>query len=144
MNEIGTQIRGDHKNPYHLSVGAVVTNNNLVVLIKKGGNFYTLPRETIYSLENVHGAVQRGLEEEVGINSEVVKFLGSVIEHFNRSDGTKVEKTTLYFLCEKASDYKEDETDEEVIWVENQKALELLKKCGNEEYNIVDRAFNKT
>lgn len=64
--------------------------------MKKDG-IYTLPRETVYLRESLEDSLVRGVEEEVGIVVKPKRFLGSQISFFKRSDGSNIEKTTLYF-----------------------------------------------
>lgn len=137
------QIRGNSNNPYHLSIGGILLNEGKVFLIKKPDGKITLPRETAYSNESVHDTLIRGFIEELGINIIVLKFLGSLKTHFNRPDGTDIEKTTLYFLVEHKSDttknQADDEIDDEVIELELQEAIKVLTKQDNEEYLILQR-----
>jgi ADP-ribose pyrophosphatase YjhB (NUDIX family) len=55
-------------------------------------------RETIEMGETIESAVHRGLLEELGIEGNIVSFLGSIVSDFYRG-AVRVEKTTLYFLC---------------------------------------------
>ncbi|MCX6727150.1 MAG: NUDIX domain-containing protein [Candidatus Shapirobacteria bacterium] len=142
---IGFQIKGDHNNPYHLSVSAVVFEGNKLALLKKVDGSYTLPRETINSNESLVNAIFRGLREELGINVSVEKFIGSLITIFKRPDNTKVEKTTLYFICTKRGEtnkkQEEDELTDEVVWITKSAAQDLLKTSNNNEWKIVERSF---
>lgn len=91
------------ENPYHVSVGAVVLNNdNLVCTLRyknfKGfGEIYTLMRETLENGESLSDALYRGLYEECGITGNIIRYMGSLVGNFFR-DEVSVEKTTLYFL----------------------------------------------
>lgn len=93
------------ENPYHVSVGAVVLNNdNLVCTLRyknfKGfGEIYTLMRETVENDESLSRALHRGLQEEYGITGNIVRYMGSLVGSFFR-DEVLVEKTTLYFLVQ--------------------------------------------
>lgn len=137
------QIRGDSINPYHLSVGGVLLSKGNVFLIKKPDGIYTLPRETTYSNETLLDTLIRGFMEELGLKVTVKNFLGSLKMHFNRPDGTNIEKTTLYFLVEYKKDtiknQADDELDDEVIDIKLEDAIETLKKQGNDEYLILQR-----
>lgn len=101
MNNLGFQTRGDLSNPFHLSVGIVIKDNGKVALVRKNNGYFTIPRETIYSRESIEDALKRGAAEELGIEIYVDKFLGSLITHFKRPDGTDIEKTTIYFLAKR-------------------------------------------
>lgn len=93
--------------PYHLSVGAVVVNNMRLVACRhhdkdehgRPVDGYILMRESVEENETVEEAVKRGLKEEFGIEARILEFLGPVISHYDYQD-QKVEKTTLFFLCE--------------------------------------------
>lgn len=137
------QIRGDSNNPYHLSIGAVILEANKVTLLKKKDGSFTLPRETMYSQESIEDSLGRGVQEEIGITPKIEKYLGSQITFFTRPDNTNVEKTTIYFLVTKLADVVKkqelDELEDEVVTIDIQKAIELLKDQNNEEYKILLR-----
>jgi ADP-ribose pyrophosphatase YjhB (NUDIX family) len=138
-----TQIRGDKNNPHHLSVGAVLIENSKVYLIKKPNGYLTLPRETMFLEETLIETLKRGCEEEMGIEIEIKKFLGTLVSHFKREDGTDVEKTTLYFSATFVSQTrrkpKSDEVNDEVIQIKLSKALEKMKSQSNKEYKIIEK-----
>lgn len=101
--------KGTTKNPFHLSVGAVLMNDknevcchyfkefklktDLVAL----ENFYILMRETLEPGESLEDALSRGLFEEFGATGNTVSYIGSIKSQFDRIN-TPIEKTTLYFL----------------------------------------------
>lgn len=142
---IDFQLRGDVKNPYHCSVGAVVLNKQgQVLLIKKSDGILTLLRETLYSNESLTDCIKRGLKEEAGIEVIVSKFIGSLINYFDRVNGTRIEKTTLYFVARLQKDNftKDPENDEildQVLWISIDQAIDLLSKQDNEESMILSR-----
>lgn len=123
-------IRGDQVNPYHLSIAGVIIDGDKIALIKKQSGIHTLPRETVYSNESLVEGLKRGALEELGVEIEVEKFLGSTITYFSRPDGAEIEKTTLYFNCKKINEQertpREDELNDEVIWVSPEEANNLL------------------
>lgn len=100
--------KGTKENPYHLSVGAVILNDENKVCChyykdaftkqspEKYRNIYTLMRETIEMGENIEEALHRGLMEEFGITGEIITYIGSLKGYFP-TDGVQIEKTTLYF-----------------------------------------------
>jgi hypothetical protein len=139
-------IRGDKENPYHLSLGQVIINDsNKIALIKKKDGVITLPRETTYLDENYMETLKRGAQSEVGVKVKVIKFLGSLITHFNRDPNTKIEKTTIYFetrvIGKTKKDLTEDELDDVVIWREYNETIKLLHEGNNQEEEIVRRLF---
>lgn len=139
----GFLVRGNSTNPHHLSIGAVILEDKKVILLKKGIGIYTLPRETMYSQESLEETLIRGVEAEIGIIVKVEKYIGALITHFPRLDNTLVEKTTLYFLVSKISesvkDQTEDEKNDEVVSLDINEAIEILKSEENEEYKILER-----
>lgn len=92
------------KNPYHLSVGVVVTNNEGKVACHHMQNndgslhLYILARETLKTRETLETAARRAMVEELMIDGEIKKFLGTITGAFPREE-TEIEKTTIYFLC---------------------------------------------
>jgi len=149
---MGFEIRGTKENPYHLSVAAVLLNEQgKVAVIRTPRGYHCLPRETIYVGESLIEGVQRGLREELGVSCTVDRFLGSIVNHFNLPDGTDIVKTTLYFEAH-VTDLQGDrspeieEADDEVVWLDTEPAIEKIKESRhreggrNEEYLIVSRA----
>ncbi len=112
------------ENPYHLSVGAVVLNDENKVLchhfnsVEIEGSFvedlYVLMRESVSENETLEDALTRGLKEEFGAEVEIEKYLGSIVSTFPR-DSKQIEKTTLYFQCKLKSldESKRDKNDPE-------------------------------
>lgn len=143
MEKKGLHLAGNHVNPYHFTVGAVVEDGELIAIIRKPDDYYTLPRETAYANESLYDAVVRGLQEEVGVVPEIFGYTGALLEHFNYIDGTSIEKTTVYFHCKKLSSCEKspeiDEQNDKVLWLPKAEAINRLKACGNEEYKIVLR-----
>ncbi len=139
------QIKGDFNNPYHLSIGSVVLNKTNVTLLKKSDGSYTLPRETMYSQESLEESLIRGVQEEIGIVVKIEKFLGSLITHFKRLDGSDIEKTTIYFLVNKIDESSKNrengEAEDEIVQMKIAEAMSLLRKQNNEEYKILSRTL---
>lgn len=101
--------RGTEKHPFHLSVGAILINNQNKICchyFKKYQSatdlieledFYILMRETLEANEKIEQAALRGISEEFGATGKIMDYIGSIKSQFNRLE-TPVEKTTLYFL----------------------------------------------
>jgi hypothetical protein len=96
--------------PYHISIGAVLRNQEGKVAAHYFDNFslpgfgdaddfYLLMRETIEPGETIEMALARGLMEEFGATARLQKYIGSIVARFPK-EGVIIEKTTLYFLCE--------------------------------------------
>lgn len=134
-------FQGTRENPYHISVGAVVRNQNGEICCHyfkslshptRGifEDFYILMRESIEPDETIEQCLARGLREEFGMSATLESFLGSVISHFPIGD-SKIEKTTLYFLCSPIADDKYErkaddiESQSEIKWL---KPAELILK----------------
>ncbi|MDX9913848.1 MAG: NUDIX domain-containing protein [Candidatus Moranbacteria bacterium] len=108
MNNI---YRGTETHPFHLSVGAVLINNQNEICchyFKKFKSatdlieledFYVLMRETLEANETLEQAALRGISEEFGASGKIIDYIGSIKSRFKRHE-TPVEKTTLYFLVE--------------------------------------------
>jgi len=141
-------FQGTKINPYHISIGAVVRNERGEICChyfknfehKSVGSFenlYLLMRETIEPNETIEQCLERGLMEEFGITANMVSYLGSIQSRFPIINSEiKIEKTTLYFLCDlvsldknkrKAEDF---EASSEIIWVEPNKLIEIMTEQG--------------
>ena len=99
--------------PFHISVGAVLVNDEGKVLVHKMvrrsmpdslihtiGNLneaYILMRESLENGETLDQAVTRGLMEEFGAEGTIVKYLGSIQIPELHAKTRTFEKTTLYF-----------------------------------------------
>lgn len=99
---------GDRVYPFHLSVGAVVYDDEKRIAINHFKNvlnspqsFYLLMRETLCPDESLEQGVARGLKEELGIIGKIEGYLGCIVSSFPNWEGVVVEKTTLYFLVKK-------------------------------------------
>lgn len=141
---------GNKKNPFHLSVGAVLWVDNQITLIQKSNGKITLPRETIYSEESIEAAIARGLAEEIGAtNVKIKRFVGSLQTYFSREDGTIVAKTTIYFEVASTEpsfeirNPKEDEIHDQVLWLNPSVAIDALKETENDEYKIIQNIIGE-
>ncbi len=111
------------KSPYHLSVGAVVINDEHKILthyhkeIIGYTDLYVLMRETIEINESIENSLARGLREEFGIAGTLVDFLGTIVSQFplgNKVGNQTVEKTTIYFLMKYGHDLPEGRHTDDV------------------------------
>ncbi len=106
-------FRGTIDHPYHLSVGAVIVDDeNRICCHHFGQNtegtpyegftdFYLLMRETLEMGETIEAALHRGMMEEFGSTGEIQTYLGSIKSGYqvtNTNPVVMIEKTTLYFL----------------------------------------------
>lgn len=127
MSQTKSLFKSTKESPYHLSVGAVLFNENKEIAChyfkelqfiddnKKRDDFYILMRETVEVRESLEDVVLRGVQEEFGSTGEIERFLGSLKTKFPRGD-VWVEKTTAYFLIKLKDfdpDYERDSRDDE-------------------------------
>ncbi|MEX2514704.1 MAG: NUDIX hydrolase [Candidatus Paceibacterota bacterium] len=137
---------GTTDNPFHISVGAVLSNKNDKIcchrFITKDVVFledlsinelHLLMRETMEDGESFSAAVARGLQEEFGAEGEISHYLGAIQSHFPNKDEVSIEKTTLYFHvdCAEFDPAKRDDNDpesvSEIVWLEPRDLIEKMK-----------------
>lgn len=130
-----------HNSPYHLSVGAVLVDDERNVIChyfdhapeKAPGEYknlkdvYLLMRETPESGEDIYDTLQRGLMEEFGAKGETLAFLGSQEAQFTGETMT-ICKTTIYFLV-KLTNLDESKRSDEDIERESKIVRVPLDQC---------------
>lgn len=156
---------GQAKNPYHLSVGAVLVNEKREICVHHyesadgSKNVYSFMRETVRFDDSLKGAVERGLAKEFGVTATVERYLGSLTSRFTNWENIDIQKTTLYFLCAyKGIVKKENVQEKHFEWVSKETVEwvtypELLKKMETQsnftarsdfdEVDILHRAFTQ-
>lgn len=103
------------KQPYHLSVGAVLFNEEGKIACHhftdegRGLQLYILMRESMEDGESPLTTLQRGLMEEFGATGEPVAFLGCLSGPAPMPTFT-FEKSTLYIAC-KVVEWKPENRD---------------------------------
>lgn len=138
-------FQGTPKNPYHISIGAVVMNDKGLVCCHYFEkithqkvwfeNFYILMRETPEPHETIEVALKRGLMEEFGMEASLEKYIGSIVAHFPK-EGVMVEKTTLYFLCnfisidETKRKVDDIEATSQILWLDPLDLIVKMKEQG--------------
>ncbi len=146
-------FRGSGETPHHISVGAVLLNNEHKVachyyaepLIRKyPPNFYTLMHESIEINETLEQTLARGLEEEFSMSATLERYVGSLIVEYSAGE-IRVEKTVLYFLCKVLSiDEIRDTTDPESVgeikWMDIDELIVIMKKQGEQYGNSSDES----
>lgn len=111
-------FQGTIEHPQHISIGAVVRNDEGKICVHyferiahpsigEVTDLYLLMRETIEPHESIEACLHRGLLEEFGMKATLVEFLGPIVSHFPK-DSIRIEKTTLYFLCDFVSSHESD------------------------------------
>ena len=160
-------FQGTVENPYHISIGAIVKNDEgkiachyfETVTHKSIGtmeNIFLLMRETIETNETIESCLARGLLEEFGMKADLKSYVGSIVSKFKiRGTDVIMEKTTLYFLCDfvsideslrKASDIEATSiiqwlpVDDLIIRMREQ--TQRYKRDDADESSIIERVKN--
>ena len=160
-----TYFQGYNEHPQHISVGAVIINNDNEVCchhfnaeqlkgywVDEGlDDFYLLMRETLHPNDSLEDTLYRGMLEEFGVTGEMIDYIGSIQSHFDHK-GVEVAKTTLYFLCRlKDQDLTKRDTSDiegetEVEWrdidfliPQMKKQAEVYKRTDVDESSILER-----
>lgn len=135
---------------YRKAARAVVFNkdNRIGLLHVSSKNYYKLPGGGIEEGEDIKIALDRECEEELGVQVEVLKEIGSIIEYRAQF---KLHQTSYCFLAKTSSEKNAPNfTDEEkssgfeIVWVEPKEALRLLSLKQTSDYEgkfIEERDF---
>lgn len=150
--------------PYHLSVGVVLINKakqvccelypqkTVLEITGHEREIYTLIRETVETGEDLESAAIRGVREEIGIQANLIGYLGSQEDLVEEKDKTFT-KTTVYFLAELQDELNlptigEDDTVKfKIIWLSLDEAISFMQKQSTDltrrdlnESKILERA----
>jgi len=135
---------------YREAARAVVFDkeNKIGLLYVSNKNYYKLPGGGIEEGEDIKIALDRECEEELGVQVEVLKEIGSIVEYRAQF---KLHQTSYCFLARTSSDKKTPNfTDEEkssgfeIFWVEPKEAMLLLNLKQTSDYEgkfIEERDF---
>lgn len=114
-----------------MSVGAVVKNSEGKIAvhhyknIKNVADVYHLMRQTVRPHESLESALARGLKIEFGMEANIKAFLGSYVGSFVNWGGAKIQKTTLYFLCDLVSFNEAERVKRDIdIWEGQESVIE--------------------
>ena len=135
-------FQGTSAKPYHISIGAVLINNEGKIAChhftdhpRLNGEAFILMRETMEPNETIEETLYRGLKEEFGAKGEIVTYVGSLVKPYKVGEVT-VQKTTLYFLV-KLSDINEDDRDPEdpesistIEWLKPEELAQLMESSA--------------
>jgi 8-oxo-dGTP pyrophosphatase MutT (NUDIX family) len=142
-------FQASHHQPYHLSVGAVLFDDEGRIAchhFKEIGGFkdvYILMRESMEDGETPLETLHRGLKEEFGATAEPVAFLGSLcgyLPDFRLS----FEKTTLYIACRltlwnpEERDLSDPEGSSTIEWIEPGALIAIMQQQGPRFFHRVD------
>lgn len=137
-------FQGTANKPYHISVGAILLNQEGKVAChhfkyhpRLNGEAYILMRETLEEGESLEKALKRGLKEEFVATGELITYVGSLVKPYQISDVT-VQKTTLYFAVklitinenERMSD--DPEAGSTIEWLTADDLIRKTKHCASE------------
>lgn len=135
--------------------GVVIQDNKLLVTEMNHSNNYLLPGGYIELFEKSDVAAIREMEEEVGIEFNIVKYYGMIENFFHNNKDEDVHEIGIYYLLEakdkdyKIIDFERDEEDKGRIIHHSFKMINinelrntsfkpllLIEKLENKDYNI--------
>ncbi len=128
--------------PYHLSVGAVLFDQNGRIAchhfkeIFGYKDVYILMRESMENDETISMTLLRGLKEEFGAVGKPIAFLGS-LSGLLPEPGLPFEKTTLYVACETIEwdpakrDPNDPEATSTIEWLPPNELISIMQKQGD-------------
>lgn len=155
----GPFFQASSEKPYHISVGAVLFNDEGKVAchhfkdIFGQSDIYILMRESMEDNETLLDTLKRGLMEEFGATATPIAFLGCLSGYLINPDYA-FEKTTLYIACkvnqwdpdlrdladpEAISHIEWHEPGHLIQWMKNQG--QLFKRVDADESEMIKRAL---
>lgn len=143
--------KGTKEYPHHISVGVILINNKNEIachfyeeqrIRNYPKNFYTLLHESPEVNETLEDVAVRGLKEEYSMEGTLDRYVGSLVTWFEL-EGTKVERTVLYFLYKLTSIDERDLTDPESIseikWMNIDELITIMKtQAEDDESKILE------
>ncbi len=134
-------FQASQKKPYHLSIGAVLFDQNGRIAchhfkeIMGHKDVYILMRESMENNETPLMTLHRGLKEEFGAIAQPVAFLGC-LSGYLPDPRLSFEKTTLYIACRLISwnpenrDKEDPEASSVIEWLEPNTLISLMQQQG--------------
>lgn len=131
-----------NNNKNHLSVGAVILNEENKILVHKLeriGNKYFLPKKTHSNNKTLEETLNR-VEEETGYKVIPTKYIGSLQSTFPIEGSELVNKTTLYFLCQIQEQTQRNSNDRDadsvLIWMDINELIVIMQQQGEFENDL--------
>lgn len=148
------------ESPYHISVGAIVFNDEGKIACHHFKNklgekdLYILMRESVENGEDLLTTLERGLMEEFGAKAKPLSYVGALSGTISDSK-TDFEKTTLYIACKLTSfnpdkrDENDPEADSIIEWMDPKELIDIMQKQGDkyqridlDESTVIQRALD--
>jgi hypothetical protein len=106
-------LRGEAHHPWHLYAGVVLHDKEgKIAIVEDSNGTGILPRDTVATDDTLARLVHKIILGHVGVVPEVKLYLGLHTMPFDRYDGTKIEKTVLYFLASFEDPYHDQFAEE--------------------------------
>lgn len=124
-----------------ISAGGVIIDKGKVALLKKFRGDWVLPKGRIELGETQEEAALREVKEEIGINGEIIRYIGYVKYWYTRIEGEKIQKTVHYYYMKPKSNNLVPQKEEgfaEASYIHIDKAISLVKH--NAEKNMIKKA----
>lgn len=139
--EVRPFFQASQKQPYHLSIGAILFNQNGHIAchhfkeILGHKNIYILMRESMENNETPLQTLERGLKEEFGAIAQPIAFLGCLSGHLPDAR-LPFEKTTLYIACRlidwnpNSRNLNDPEASSTIEWLKPDTLISLMQLQG--------------
>ena len=122
--------------------GIIVKDNKIGLLYKKNKNEYKLPGGGIEENETPLEAFKREIKEEAGCEIDNIEKIGIIEEEKNKNSFKQISyvfKADVTEIGSQNMTEKEKEEGAEFIFIDINKALELMKNCYN---NIIPSKYD--
>lgn len=110
------KFRAVNENPYHLSVGVILKTEEGWYVLHRRDDVYSCVTGTVDDNESLEECVHREVMEEMGVTCSIDSYAGGTICTVADQRGT-FQKTTVWFMCTKTSEYgmRTDDLDASVV-----------------------------